>query len=355
VAEETAAQQPAPQPMSIEDRIQTARMPAPDVIDQPDEPEAASAEPVEEVTAEATPEPDAPEEAPAEEASSDGDVPTISSIDDIAEYLGVDVAELYGVEVPVEVNGERRDISLGEWKDAYREAETLKAEREALQAERVSIEAIKTEKTQELEAQIAQAAGLAQMEMNRLKAASEQINWDELREADPTEWVAKRQEIQERAAEIQRVGQQISEQYKQHQAQIEQEAATKHQEQLTRERDALLSALPAWQDQSVFERESAQMRDYLAANGFTPEEVGSISDHRMILIAEKARAFDEQSKQVETTRKRVVKVGKRLARPGSASTKAQAAADQSSALHQQLRKSGRVEDAAALIAAARRS
>ena len=58
----------------------------------------------------------------------------VSSISDLAEHLGVETADLYNVSIPItDANGERKEVSLGEWKDTFQNNE--RAQRLAQESE----------------------------------------------------------------------------------------------------------------------------------------------------------------------------------------------------------------------------
>lgn len=86
------------------------------------------------------------------------------------------------------------------------------------------------------------------------------------------------------------------------------------------------------------------LTDYLTGV-FSPEELATAVDHRLFMLAEKARRYDAQEKPRGV--KRVKKTGERV-------TEEQAKADVVDALRARLKETGKVRDAMAVMAAQRR-
>lgn len=331
-----------PPKRSIEDRIQSALEPEKAPEEQAvEQPEATEQPPEVAVT-------EQPEEQPAEQ----DDIAEVSTLGDLAEHLGVEVSELYNVAIPVDIEGERREITLSEYKDAYQSKEKLaKAQKEAQDArEQMAAEAesarIQTERA------ILQAAKLTEQAEKRLiDEFGNEAYWNQLHEEDPGLWAAKRQELQERQRQVDTAKNEVEAAFREHVEKQQAVAMEQTQEQIARERDRLFAAIPEWQNQDTMKQEIAELRGYLSDSGFKAEEVDSVYDHRLILMLRKARAFDQQNSKIEVAKKRVVKIGKKTTTPGTANTAETARQDDAALRSQNLRKSGKVEDAAAIIAA----
>ena len=174
-----------------------------------------------------------------------------------------------------------------------------------------------------------------------------------MRENDPAEFSAKKQEILERQQQFQNAKGKI--------AQEHQEKLAEHFENvISRESSALIEDFPDWANEKVGSTEKIKVREYLINEGFTPLEVdGSVDkdgniisagivDHRAIKLAYKAMMHDAGGKKVELTKKRVRKLPK-VAKPGKPSSKAEKNAVRTKKLKGRLNKTGRIDDAATLI------
>lgn len=60
-----------------------------------------------------------------------------------------------------------------------------------------------------------------------------------------------------------------------------------------KETDLLMQAMPAWQDPEVAQVEKGKLVAYAHVIGMTDEDLANIYDHRVLLLIDKARRFDE--------------------------------------------------------------
>jgi len=70
------------------------------------------------------------------------------------------------------------------------------------------------------------------------------------------------------------------------------DAEAQWQEVMQQEQQALLNKVPEWQDTKVRTKETQEMAEYLQRMGYNEQEVTSLIDHRAVLIARKAMAYD---------------------------------------------------------------
>ena len=121
----------AEQAMSVEERISDfLRVEEEGEAPHP-ETEAAKPEPQPEEVNEEPAQDSEVEEAPTaekEESPSGEDVEelNISSFNELAEHLGIDIADMYQLAVPINTPEGRKEVTLGEWKDSVQAAEQLK-------------------------------------------------------------------------------------------------------------------------------------------------------------------------------------------------------------------------------------
>ena len=274
----------------------------------------------------------------------------------MAEHIGVPVEDLYQIRVPIDVDGKRQELSIGEWKDRVRTgigADTLEEQKQAFAQERKVVEQHLAQQNEATRVAFAEAGALIEAAEKQLMGDMERIPWAALREEDPAEWSAKQTEFKERQDAIKASKQELQEKWK---AQVEtQQAEAKQQLQthLQRERDALLVAIPEWRDEAKFDSERKELRDYLSRSGFNDQEIESAVDHRLVLMARKAMMFDQQQTSASLSRKKVAKVAKRVVSPGTTQGKQAAREDVLDRLKAQHKKTGNVDSAASLIAARR--
>jgi hypothetical protein len=123
-----------------------------------------------------------------------------------------------------------------------------------------------------------------------VKAAAEpQIDWDRLYREDPIEYVRQREVMRdnkERAAAIDAEQQRLF--------QIAQEEQVKQLQTVkVKESRALLEAVPSWKDPAKAKAEKTMLIEFGQKMGFTPQELGNIYDHRVVLALRKAALYDQ--------------------------------------------------------------
>lgn len=161
---------------------------------------------------------------------------------------------------------------------------------------------------------------------------------------DPAQYLAK-------LAEYNTLNRRLTEAQAKHQATAQQFAQAQQQfqsETLKREREALFKAIPDWRDDGKFKQAKTRILAYMAERGFSEQEVGSLMDHRALLVAYDAARFRESQKALKASAKSLGTKPK-VAKPGASTTPAQANDEQTKALRQQLKKTGKIDDAAKLF------
>ena len=239
----------------------------------------------------------------------------------------------------VKVDGKEVEVTLDELQKGYsrtqdytRKTQQLAEARKAAEAE---LQAIRAEREQ-----YAQLLGALSEQVKT--AAEPKIDWDRLYQEDPIEYVRQREvmrENREKAAAIQAEQQRLAEIAQQEQMQQFQAVKAK-------ESEALLEALPAWKDPAKAKAEKAMLVEFGQKMGFTPQELGNIFDHRVVLALRKAALYDQMQAKRQGI-KPVTNNGPRPAKPGAAGRVSQMS--DSARANQRLAKTGRVQDAASAI------
>ena len=242
----------------------------------------------------------------------------------------------------VKVRGEEREVPLDELLKGYSRTEDYKA-KTAEVAERDRAIAQEREKIQHERntylAQLQQIVPALQQQIAGEFADIKTIHdVQRMAESDPAryvQWKAKQDTLamvtmdQKRLSEIQ-----------------QQEQQTKFQAFLSEQAEKLKEAEPIFGDPEKGPKEKAAVAEYLQKSGFTKDELGSVADHRAVLIARKAMLYDKlmaakpQEKKVAAPPVKTIKPGvKDEVKPGD---------DRSRALRSELRKSGSIDAAAQL-------
>lgn len=265
-----------------------------------DDPQEEVSETTDEVTEEVT------EEVEQEEVSEDAE--TIEeeslSLDEIAPYLGfesdrLDVNEEGELTLKVKVDGEESFAKLADIVKSYqleghlnkRNMEVAETQK-ALNQQKAELENKFTEKLQGLQ-------DLAEVQSSQLLAEYNSVDWNELKEYDKAEYVAKREEFRERQEQIQKS---ILEVQKQRQA--------KEQEYMEAEFQKLPTTIPEWADRSTMQAEIKGISEWMTGAGFSQEEQAKVYDSRQFAVLRKAWLYDELSKTKPTVDNKVKKARK---------------------------------------------
>lgn len=218
--------------------------------------------------------------------------------------------------------------------DYTRKTMALAEERKAADAERQKAAEERSTYAQKLHEQNALLQALVH-EQN-------QINWDELLKNDPVEFMRQQHLLQGRQARLQQIQQEHQHLVQQHKAEAEQA----RNQFIQHQREELLAKLPDWSDEGKAKAEQAAIGDFLKNNGFSPEEIDSVVDHRHVLLARKAMLYDQMVSKANAAAKKASTLPTKVEKPGVTETRVN---DQRTRAFQNLKKSGKVEDAAALL------
>ena len=239
----------------------------------------------------------------------------------------------------IKVDGKEVEVTLDELQKGYSRTQDYTRKTQLVAEMRKQTEAELTAIRAERE-QYAQLLGALS---EQVKAAAEpQIDWDRLYRDDPIEYVRQREvmrENREKAAAIQSEQQRLAEISQQEQMQQLQAHKAKQSQ-------ALLEAIPTWKDPAKAKAEKTMLIEFGQKMGFTPQELGNIYDHRVVLALRKAALYDQMQAKRQGI-KPVTNNGPKPAKPGAAGRVSQMS--DSVRAKQRLAKTGRVDDAASAI------
>ena len=239
----------------------------------------------------------------------------------------------------VKVDGKEVEVTLEELQKGYSRTQDYTRKTQQIAEMRKATEA----ELQAVRAERQQYAQLLSALSEQVKTAAEpQIDWDRLYQEDPIEYVRQREvmrENREKAAAIQAEQARLAQLSQQEQMQQLQALKAKESEKL-------IEALPAWKDPAKAKAEKAMLVEFGQKMGFTPQELGNIFDHRVVLALRKAALYDQMQAKRQGI-KPVTNNGPKPAKPGAAGRVSQMS--ESVRANQRLAKTGRVDDAASAI------
>lgn len=240
-------------------------------------------------------------------------------------------------EVEVDIEEAKNLAQMGY--DYTKKTQEVAEQRKAIEMHAQALKAQEQTFNQMVESQQAFIKDIAKLEsINDQIAQFESVDWNALSDNDPVQ--AQKLFIQYQNLNTKRtqMGQEIQQKHNQLQQQRNQNNALR----LEQERAELLKAFPDWNQERA-----SELRDTAKQYGFNDEEVSGISDTRMVKVLADAAAYRKlQSQKANVTKKVADKPA--VVKPGAKDTNA-VARSKHSEMRQNLKKSGRYEDAAALI------
>lgn len=243
----------------------------------------------------------------------------------------------------VKAAGEEREVTFDELVDGYqkgldytKKSQTLAEQRKAVESERLAVEQAK-------QARDAYAQRLNLIEQF-LTQQNQGENLEALKESDPIGYAVKFAEKTEREQQLARVKAErerlLQQQYREQQAQLAQRVES--------ERQRVTEIIPDYAHPEKGNVIKKQMRDYATSLGFSENELSQAYDSRIIQALWEASQYRKlQAQKPDVTKK--VQEAPRMLKPGVAATQKAAGDEQTKKAHAQLRKSGKVSDAAALF------
>lgn len=240
-------------------------------------------------------------------------------------------------EVEVDIEEAKNLAQMGY--DYTKKTQEVAEQRKAIEMHAQALKAQEQTFNQMVESQQAFIKDYAKLEsLSDQIAQFESVDWNALSDSDPVQ--AQKLFIQYQNLNTKRtqMGQEIQQKFSQLQQQRNQNTALR----LEQERVELLKAFPDWNQERA-----SELRNTAKHYGFNDDEVSGISDSRMVKVLADAAAYRKLQEQKASVTKKVADKPA-VVKPGAKDTNA-VARSKHSEMRQTLKKSGRYEDAAALI------
>jgi len=285
----------------------------------------------------------------------EGEVRTVS---ELIQSLETDPDWFQGLEVDVTVNGKASQVPFRELVANYQMNQAAEARLEQAKTKSQEAQQMLAHKNAALEAQFATAGAIIEQAEKVLTAEFEGVDWNTLHEEDPAVWSAEKVKFSERQQQLQALKSHLVQHYQQSVNQRQQEFQQRQGEYLVEQGQKLQEAMPKvnpdWGSADKLPTMKAKLTDFLLNQGFTQEDINTAADHRLLVIAEKARLYDEAKGKVDVTKKRLRKVPKMI-KPGTPKAPSQVNQEQVAQQQRRLRSSGSIDDAVALLRAKRKA
>ena len=335
-----------------------AAMDAPEATQE--QPEPQPQEPLE-LVADNKPTPEDEEEAVLEEVNEEDEVSEVEdedsdapwmpkSLDELATALEVSPDDLKeSIRLNTKVDGVEGEATLAEMLRNYQLNKSLTERSEAFAHKQKEFERLQEEFTsraqqREMDVELSIAAIEEQIK-NSIGA----IDWDQLKKEDSSAYLLKRQEFMEKIGEVEAIKNDLMTR-RQEEWQNQQKAMIEHQQQVLRaQKEYLENAIPEWKDREVYKQDMSHIKDYLTNKiGVSDDEIKTIADGRIVLLAKKALAYDEMQSKAAPV-KAQAKTKPKFTKPSARKSKADARTAAVTKRINRLKKTGKAKDFAALL------
>ena len=243
----------------------------------------------------------------------------------------------------VKAAGEEKEVTFDELVDGYqkgldytKKSQSVAEQRKAVEAERIAIEQAK-------QARDAYSQRLTLIE-EFLSKQNDGEDLNALKEVDPIGYAVKVAERTEREKQLAMV--QAERQRMAQQRFAEQQAVL--QQHIQQEAKRMAEVIPEYGDEKRGNEVRQTIRSFAKEVGFTDQELSQAYDSRQVQVLWMAAQYAKLQKQKPELTKKMQSAPKMLS-PGVAANQKNAADESTKKAHSQLRKSGKVSDAAALF------
>jgi hypothetical protein len=243
----------------------------------------------------------------------------------------------------VKAAGEEKEVTFDELVDGYqkgldytKKSQSVAEQRKAVEAERIAIEQAK-------QARDAYSQRLSLIE-EFLSKQNDGEDLNALKDVDPIGYAVKVAERTEREKQLAMV--QAEQQRMAQQRFAEQQAVL--QQHIHQEAKRLAEVIPEYGDEKRGNEVRQTIRSFAKEVGFTDQELSQAYDSRQVQVLWMAAQYAKLQKQKPELTKKMQSAPKMLS-PGVAANQKNAADESTKKAHSQLRKSGKVSDAAALF------
>lgn len=241
----------------------------------------------------------------------------------------------------VKIDGKEEAVPLDELLKGYQRTADYTRKTQALAEQRKAAEA-ELNAVREERATYSQLLTALQQQLQQQQESP--VDMERLYREDPIEWVRQTELARQRSeklaasqAELQRLN-----------TLQQQEVQRAMQARLKEEASLLVSAIPEWRDEKTAKAEKSALIEFGVKEGFTPDDLKGVVDHRVVKVLRKAMMFDQIMSKQQSIKPNVVSPKAKTVAPGNPQA-AKIQVNEITRARQRLAKTGSVKDAAKLF------
>jgi len=226
-----------------------------------------------------------------------------STIEDLASAIGIEASDILEMQIEANIDGERMSLPLKELLNGYQREASYTRKTQRLADERRSFEQKADAGYKAIQSDLIIASEAAKRAEEELQAAITGEDMKALLNLDPQEWARQQIALERKANEVKGFRQNVMENMRALDRARMAEWEGQKKVKFEREKEVLLEKLPEWRDQEKAHSEWLKIRTALESSyGFTRDELSSIEDHRLFLLARDAALYREAKREAKAVR-----------------------------------------------------
>ena len=237
----------------------------------------------------------------------------------------------------LKVNGQEIEVSLDELKAGYSRDSDYRQKTHTLGMEKRDLEAQKNSLRQSYDAKLAELNELIATADATVRQQQGSQDLQRLYDEDPTQAAKLDYELRQRQVQLDDM-----------RTKAKQAQAKQYTEFLEAQRELAATKIPEYSDPNKADQFKLSMRNSLRGYGFSDEEIGSLADHRFLMVAKDAMSYQSLKDKRPIVQKKVANAPK-VVKPGVAKSATSSGREQIRNKIGKVRKTGNINDASSAI------
>ena len=237
----------------------------------------------------------------------------------------------------LKVNGQEIEVSLDELKAGYSRDSDYRQKTHTLGMEKRDLEAQKNSLRQSYDAKLAELNELIATADATVRQQQGSEDLQRLYNEDPTQAAKLDYELRQRQVQLDDM-----------RTKAKQAQAKQYSEFLEAQRELAATKIPEYSDPNKADQFKLSMRNSLRGYGFNDEEIGSLADHRFLMVAKDAMSYQSLKDKRPIVQKKVANAPK-VVKSGVAKSSTSSGREQIRNKIGKVRKTGNIRDASSAI------
>tara|TARA_Y100001951_G_scaffold67355_1_gene54308 strand:- start:1474 stop:2460 length:987 start_codon:yes stop_codon:yes gene_type:complete len=237
----------------------------------------------------------------------------------------------------LKVNGQEIEVSLDELKAGYSRDSDYRQKTHTLGMEKRDLEAQKNSLRQSYDAKLAELNELIATADATVRQQQGSQDLQRLYDEDPTQAAKLDYELRQRQVQLDDM-----------RTKAKQAQAKQYSEFLEAQRELAATKIPEYSDPNKADQFKLSMRNSLRGYGFNDEEIGSLADHRFLMVAKDAMSYQSLKDKRPIVQKKVANAPK-VVKSGVAKSSTSSGREQIRNKIGKVRKTGNIRDASSAI------